>query len=117
MKGKTARLLALAAGALLAFATAAFAGTILGTQGNDYVNGGQSADTLTGGAGDDILRGRGDGNTADQISCGDGADTVIADRNDVVTADCETVLRNGGNGHGEGHAKGPKKPHPVHPVS
>ena len=59
--------------------------------------------------GNDTIKGRGDGNAADNIVCGDGVDTVKADKNDVVPADgtCETVERSGG---GNGKAKGPKKP-------
>jgi hypothetical protein len=61
-------------------------------------------DDLDGGVGDDTIKGRGDGKAADNIVCGDGIDTVRADRNDVVPSDgsCETVERTAAN------AKGPK---------
>jgi hypothetical protein len=38
------------------------------------------------------------------VSCGDGDDTVRADRNDTVAEDCETVKvagKKNGNGNGE----------------
>jgi hypothetical protein len=62
-----------------------------GDDGNDRLKGGPGEDALSGGAGDDVIDGRGDGRTADDISCGDGSDTVRASRNDVVAEDCETV--------------------------
>ncbi len=74
-----------------------------GEDGDDRLIGGKSVDTLDGGPGDDFIKGRGDGNKPDQITCGDGFDdTVKADRNDVVAADCENVHRSAAK------AKGPK---------
>lgn len=86
--------------------------------GDDHANGGDGEDTLLGGAGDDGLAGgRGDdrlfddsgrdrlnggpGNdlfstvdgNVDQIRCGAGRDTVMADRVDRVARDCERVRR------------------------
>ena len=86
--------------------------TVNGGDGNDRIKGGKGVDHLNGDAGDDRLDGRGDGGTADTITCGDGDDdTVKADRNDTVSADCEHVKR---SGHGK--AKGPKpKPKPAKP--
>ena len=61
----------------------------------DRINARKGADELNGGAGDDRIGGRGDGRTADTITCGAGTDIVRADRNDVVAADCEHVRRTG----------------------
>jgi Ca2+-binding RTX toxin-like protein len=90
------------------------ADTLEGGDGNDDITGGKSTDTLSGSAGNDVIKGRGDGNKADTITCGedpDGldldADTVFADKNDVVAADCENVDRTGGDN--------PHPPHPPHP--
>jgi hypothetical protein len=69
--------------------------TLNGDDGDDRLKGGGGEDILSGGVGDDLIDGRGDGRAADAISCGDGADTVRASRNDVVEADCETVKQPG----------------------
>ncbi|MDO8210646.1 calcium-binding protein [Conexibacter sp. CPCC 206217] len=60
-----------------------------GGEGNDTLDGGAGADTLAGADGDDTITSR-DG-SADAVTCGAGADTVIADVNDTVSPDCETV--------------------------
>jgi hypothetical protein len=73
---------------------------IAGGRGNDTLYGGARNDGLTGGPGSDRLCG-GPGNdtivaadgTKDRVDCGTGADTVTADRNDVVAGDCEHVHR------------------------
>jgi Ca2+-binding RTX toxin-like protein len=83
--------------------------TLNGGEGNDRLKGNKGADRLDGGPGDDRIDGRGDGRTADVIVCGDGDDTVKADANDQVAANCEHVFRTGrGHGHGHGHGKGDK---------
>ena len=69
--------------------------TLNGDDGNDRLKGGGGEDALSGGAGDDAIDGRGDGRTADEITCGAGADTVRAGRNDVVADDCEQVKQPG----------------------
>jgi hypothetical protein len=66
-----------------------------GQDGNDRLKGGSGVDTLSGGAGDDLIDGRGDGRTGDTITCGEGADTVRASRNDNVADDCEQVKQPG----------------------
>jgi len=71
------------------------ADTLNGEDGNDRLKGGGGADTLSGGAGDDLIDARGDGRTGDTITCGDGADTVRAGRNDTVAADCEQAKQPG----------------------
>ena len=68
---------------------------IAGEDGNDRLKGGGGKDTLDGDAGDDLIDGRGDGRTADKITCGDGDDTVRASRGDEVAADCEHVSQPG----------------------
>jgi arylsulfatase A-like enzyme len=73
---------------------------LYGGLGEDQVTGGGGADRLFGGAGRDRLAG-GPGNDrisaadgrADAIACGDGDDSVIADRGDVVGSACELVRR------------------------
>jgi Ca2+-binding RTX toxin-like protein len=60
---------------------------LAGGGGDDILDGGTGADVLSGDAGDDIVLAR-DGE-ADQISCGDGVDSVVADSQDVVAPDCE----------------------------
>jgi hypothetical protein len=71
-----------------------------GRGGNDRLFGGAGHDSLTGGAGVDLLD-AGTGNdrisardgTRDTVRCGPGRDTVVADRRDSVSRDCETVRR------------------------
>lgn len=55
-----------------------------GGEGNDRLRGGQGEDHLDGGEGDDYLNGRGDGGDPDEMVCGDGSDTVVLGRNDVI---------------------------------
>jgi Ca2+-binding RTX toxin-like protein len=62
---------------------------LLGGAGDDELDGGAGGDTLNGGDGADRITSR-DG-VADDVVCGAGADTVIADAVDTVAADCETV--------------------------
>ena len=73
--------------------------TIQGGNGPDDIYGGPDEDTLSGDSGDDeISDGRyngteptnGDG-AVDTIKCGDGRDTVAAERRDIVANDCERV--------------------------
>jgi Ca2+-binding RTX toxin-like protein len=73
------------------------ADSFVGGVGQDVVDGGPGNDTLNAGDGADVVRG-GDGNdtlsardgTPDVIDCGEGTDSVVADRVDVVSG-CETV--------------------------
>ncbi len=77
---------------------------------NDYLDGGPGTNDLSGNGGDDCLILRGDENerasggdgddifdsidvNGDDIFCGAGHDTVEADAEDRVAADCEDVLR------------------------
>jgi hypothetical protein len=77
---------------------------------NDYLDGGTGTNDLSGNGGDDCLILRGDENerasggdgddifdsidvNGDNIFCGAGHDTVEADAEDRVAADCEDVLR------------------------
>ncbi len=59
-----------------------------GGPGNDTLVGGAGRDVLDGGAGNDTVQAR-DGEV-DTVSCGEGADIVVADVVDVLTG-CETV--------------------------
>ncbi|WP_445148574.1 hypothetical protein [Baekduia sp. Peel2402] len=91
--------------------------TIDGGSGSDDLTGGYGNDTITGGPGQDKIVADRDGRCnelhcdlspgsaadtidavdgeLDTISCGPGPDTVKADPQDVVAADCETVTRAG----------------------
>ena len=59
-----------------------------GGNGNDTLDPGAGPDTVWGGAGNDSVSAR-DG-SADLVDCGDGSDTVVADRADVLSG-CESV--------------------------
>jgi Ca2+-binding RTX toxin-like protein len=62
-----------------------------GGAGSDRLTGGPSRDSLSGGAGNDTISAR-DGAT-DSIQCGTGRDRVVADRDDRVSRNCESVTR------------------------
>lgn len=62
-----------------------------GMGGHDHLTGGIGRDVLNGGSGSDRIVSR-DGHR-DRIACGPGTDTVLADLRDVVSGDCETVVR------------------------
>ncbi len=76
--------------------------TLRGLSGSDTLNGGDGSDRLivgsssetttnvaSGGDGDDVID---TANAAvDTVTCGSGNDTVTANTNDVIAADCETV--------------------------
>ena len=64
---------------------------LVGAEGNDRLTGGRGRDRLSAGPGADRIAAR-DG-FADRISCGSGRDTVIADRRDRISRDCERVSR------------------------
>jgi Ca2+-binding RTX toxin-like protein len=82
---------------------------VIGTAQGDQITGDSRPQAIVGGDGDDVLDGRGgndailgqagddtitstDGRT-DVVSCGAGVDTVVADRRDLVSPDCENVTR------------------------
>ncbi|MFN2472202.1 MAG: hypothetical protein ABR583_14685 [Gaiellaceae bacterium] len=69
-----------------------FDDTICGRRGYDVIDGNAGRDAVRAGAGNDLIDAR-DGEP-DDISCGSGADRVLADRADVVAPDCERVRRN-----------------------
>jgi Ca2+-binding RTX toxin-like protein len=62
---------------------------IFGGAGDDQLDGGGGSDVLSGQDGADSIGAR-DG-SIDLVRCGDGADTVTADRRDLVSRTCETV--------------------------
>ena len=65
--------------------------TINGEDGNDQIFGGLDGDVIAGGPGNDRVQAVGGG--VDRIDCGDGADVVFADVDDVVSPSCEDVRR------------------------
>jgi Ca2+-binding RTX toxin-like protein len=67
------------------------AGTLLGGAGNDSLDAGSSISRLQGGTGNDALASKNGLGNID--TCGSGADTVNADTNDQVAADCEHVTK------------------------
>jgi Ca2+-binding RTX toxin-like protein len=69
--------------------------TVAGGTDHDVVTGGAGRDTLDGDSGNDLMEAR-DGEH-DEVRCGTGADTAMADRAplDAVDADCEDVSRAG----------------------
>ena len=62
--------------------------TIVGTNGADELRGTASADRIVGKRGADRIDGAAG---RDVIRCGRGRDYVLAERQDVVSKDCETV--------------------------
>jgi hypothetical protein len=91
-----------------------------GGAGADRLAGGPGGDTVVGGPGRDTLSGDGqqsagfgsdtidarDGEV-DTVDCGPGTDRVLADADDVVAADCETVERTVRGGPRPGPGDGP----------
>ena len=70
---------------------------LVGGRGNDYMVDGdfgrvQREDKLSGGAGKDVIIVVNRPAFEDLVSCGDGFDRVLADREDLVAPDCERVL-------------------------
>ena len=75
-------------------------GRIAGQDGDDFITGSDGPDSLSGGAGRDRISGRGGNDTIrvrdgerDVVRCGDGHDTVQADRIDTIGRDCERTSR------------------------
>ena len=73
---------------------------LFGRAGNDRLVGGAGNDRLVGGAGRDVIEGGIGADTIevrdgsrDSVNCGNGRDTVIADRLDTVARNCETIRR------------------------
>ena len=70
---------------------------LVGGRGNDYMVDGdfgrvQREDKLSGGGGNDVIIVVNRPAFEDLVSCGDGFDRVLADREDLVAPDCERVL-------------------------
>jgi hypothetical protein len=70
----------------------ALADAIDGRGGADRIDGRSGRDRLVGGRGDDRISAQEDA-ARDSIRCGAGLDVVLAELDDVVAADCETVSR------------------------
>jgi Ca2+-binding RTX toxin-like protein len=72
---------------------------VQGQGGNDILDGGEYdrpvKDTLSGAGGNDLFFVDNDPAGEDVVTCGDGMDWVIADRKDMVAADCEKVADRG----------------------
>jgi Ca2+-binding RTX toxin-like protein len=69
----------------------------VGGDGNDLMLGGEfvtpaARDTLSGGAGTDVIDVLNKPAGKDVVTCGGGVDRVLADRADVVSPDCEKVF-------------------------
>ena len=62
-----------------------------GDSGADYLKGGPGVDRFFGGYGNDLIDSR-DGIT-EHVYCGEGIDRVEADLRDIVSSDCEKVVR------------------------
>lgn len=67
-----------------------------GGPGDDTIVGGDGEDLLLGGAGGDRITSR-DGGVVDVVDCGDGSDTLDADRSDETTS-CESITYEVGGG-------------------
>jgi Ca2+-binding RTX toxin-like protein len=70
---------------------------LVAQEGNDFMLGGEFAppavkDTLSGGAGNDVIDVINDPAGKDAVTCGGGFDRVLADRADVIVPDCEKVF-------------------------
>jgi hypothetical protein len=62
-----------------------------GGRDGDWIVGAAGSDTAVGDGGDDVIDVSGDeGEGPDAVQCGSGEDTVYADPDDLVAADCET---------------------------
>ena len=73
---------------------------LFGRAGNDRLVGGAGNDRLVGGPGRDVIEGGIGADTIDvrdgsrdSVNCGNGRDTVIADRLDAIARNCETIRR------------------------
>ena len=64
---------------------------IKGGSGKDRINGNSGADRIAGNSGADRITSR--DSSRDRVNCGSGRDTVIADRKDKVSRNCERVIR------------------------
>jgi hypothetical protein len=71
-----------------------------GDFGGDYLKGGPGIDRFFGGDGNDLIDSR-DGLT-EHVYCGSGIDRVEADLRDIVSTDCEKVVRR------SAHARAPR---------
>ncbi len=78
--------------------------SLFGGGGPDILEGGAGADALNGEAGADTILAR--DRVVDTIACGADGDTVFADWNDTVAADCETVERSARDDDGDGSPSG-----------
>jgi hypothetical protein len=82
--------------------------TFTGGSGPSTMTGGKGHDTFAGGAGGDTINSR--NGVAEQVTCGGGVDTVVADPTDTVASDCEQVDRGTSAGTGSGSGAGSGNP-------
>jgi Ca2+-binding RTX toxin-like protein len=64
---------------------------IAGDAGNDRIDGNSGTDRISGNSGNDRITSR--DNSRDRVNCGSGRDSVLADRKDIVSRNCEQVRR------------------------
>ncbi len=64
---------------------------IAGDAGSDRLNGNSGPDRISGNSGNDRITSR--DNSRDRVTCGTGRDSVVADRRDIVSRNCERVRR------------------------
>ena len=64
---------------------------ISGDQGSDRINGNSGNDRIKGNSGNDRITSL--DNSRDRVNCGTGRDSVLADRRDIVSRNCERVRR------------------------
>ena len=64
---------------------------IAGDAGSDRINGNSGSDRISGNSGNDRITSR--DNSRDRVNCGRGRDSVLADRSDIVSRNCERVRR------------------------
>jgi Ca2+-binding RTX toxin-like protein len=95
--------------ALAVTKTCTTTGPCVGTNGPDRLTGTDSADQIRGLGGPDTISGRGGDDTIsvadgykDDVSCGEGTDTVYVDELDIVNADCEAVTPGNDTVYGTG---------------
>lgn len=64
---------------------------IAGGSGRDRINGNSGSDRISGNSGGDRITSL--DNSRDRVNCGTGRDSVLADRRDIVSRNCERVRR------------------------
>ena len=89
-----------------------------GGDGDDRIRGGKDEDSLDGGDGDDLINARGDGRDGDEVTCGEGVDSVKLGRGDTISdateenplGSCEEVKGPKAGHKGRGHRRAACEP-------